>query len=193
MDPGIVPPLVFKCLNAHTERLWAAMPERRGGPVVRRCAVCGIDLPGGYTGKTCSPEHARFVVMKRQEAQAAHYRAVRGLAEFVPFSFWLEVQDWYRGAATAFQPPPRPRWPLFPDVPADWLTGFRVAYPPLERPEVTPGPAQFARPEEDIQLEARLRQRRVRYTPREPGPRTIVAPRSEYIGPFPPHELPRDR
>ena len=69
-----MPPLVFKCINAHTEKFWPA----ELAPVAKSaaCVVCCSELPDAFR-KTCSPACAKFVRDKRSEAHAAHNRAHR--------------------------------------------------------------------------------------------------------------------
>jgi hypothetical protein len=164
IDPGELPPLVFKCINAHTEKFWPA----ELAPVMKRpaCVVCGSDLPDAFR-KTCSPPCARFVQDKRNEAHAAHnrrHRLYRKAGGYVAFHFPIEAQPWYRGAATAFQPKPRPAWPLFGDVPAAWLDGFRAVYPTIERE-----PREESRPEPESEPIHRGRPRRSLGRPASPG------------------------
>lgn len=146
LDPGQPAPVVMRCLNAHTERLDTA--PAAGQPATLRptpqCAVCGVEIPrqvGAAMRKSCSDAHRRFIATKRAEAQAAHnrlHRVHRADAPFAPFRFIIEAQPWYRGAATAFQPPAAraalvvPTGPDFPEIPADWLSGFRSLYPTIE-------------------------------------------------------------
>lgn len=146
MDPGQPAPVVMKCRHGHSARLDKAPPV--GPPAVFRytpqCAVCGVEIPrqvGSAMRKSCSREHKIFIEVKRAEAQAAHvrrYKPQRKGTPFVPFRFIIEAQPWYRGAATAFQPPAPPAelvvpaGPDFPAIPAAWLDGFRRLYPTLE-------------------------------------------------------------
>lgn len=146
LDAGQPAPVVMKCGNGHTERLDTSPPV--ASPATFRstpqCAVCGVEIPrehGVQARKSCSLEHRRFIERKRGEAQAAHNRLNRSHrtdVPFVPFRFIIEAQPWYRGTATAFQPPaPRaaltvPTGPDFPEIPAVWLEGFRRLYPTLE-------------------------------------------------------------
>lgn len=140
LDPGMPAPVVMKCRNGHSERLDPAAPPDpqpstfRGSPC---CAVCGVEIPrakGVAPRKSCSPEHKRFVEVQRAEAVKAH-KVAGGRA---PFRFIIEAQPWYRGTASAFQPiPGRPELvlrsgPDFPEIPADWLEGFRRIYPEVE-------------------------------------------------------------
>lgn len=146
MDPGQPAPVVMRCQNGHTERLDtapAAGPPATFRPTPR-CAVCGVEIPrqvGAAMRKSCGLEHRRFIERKRAEAQATHvrlHRPQRAGTPFVPFRFVVEAQPWYRGAATAFQPPARraepaiPTGPNFPEIPAAWLEGFRRCYPTRE-------------------------------------------------------------
>ena len=148
LDPGQPAPVVMRCRHGHTARVspvqLSPSAEAAAQRVVPQCAVCGVEIPrvhGVQARKSCSSEHRRFIERHRAEAQAAHnrlHRVHRADAPFVPFRFIIEAQPWYRGTATAFQPPARrdelvvPTGPDFPEIPAVWLEGFRRLYPTLE-------------------------------------------------------------
>ncbi len=132
MDPGYPVPVVFKCVNGHSSRVSpvaaSLSAQAAAQRPVLRCAVCGVELTrqrGAAPRKSCSPEHKRFIEVKRAEAAKLHRATGDG-----PFHFLIEAQPWYRGAATVFRPPAPPTsWTLFPEIPADWLEGFRQVYP----------------------------------------------------------------
>ena len=187
LDPGQPAPVVMKCHNGHTERLditGAPAPPATFRPTPQ-CAVCGIEIPrqqGVQARKSCSLEHRQFIERKRAEAQAAHvrlHRSYRADTPFVPFRFIVEAQPWYRGSATAFQPPVRraavmiPTGPDFPEIPAAWLEGFRRLYPTREG---APAPPAIFPPLEDADESAALRFKTRRYrrrrelTPDQPVP-----------------------
>lgn len=169
LDPGMPTPIVVKCRNGHSQRLNTRIadstpPTRRETP---RCAVCGVEIPrqkGAAPRKSCSPEHKRFIEVKRAEARQLH-RGRTGA-----FHFPLELQPWYRGGVTAFKAPPRQVvtvWPLFPEIPTCWLEGFRALYPVLDEPEpVLPATFPPLEVEADALFSGVPRKRRPRGRPR---------------------------
>ena len=126
IDPDQPRPIIYKCPNAHSLRRRDIEAARPATPAVRLCAVCGIELGRGRrTGKTCSPEHGRFVARKRYEADQLYRKTAAGRAQ-LPFRFPLEQQPWYRGAVTAFKPAVRPAPSR--EMPEDWWRGYQRAY-----------------------------------------------------------------
>lgn len=133
IDDGQPRPMIFSCLNAHAVRREDLETVRPSGPrpadrkkSVKLCAVCGVLIPGGRRGqaKTCSEAHARFVIQKRNEAYLAWgklYKPWRRDAIRPPFTFLVEAQPWYRGAATVFLPAAA----VGRGIPADWWDGWQ--------------------------------------------------------------------
>ena len=123
IDPGEARPVIFTCLNAHhvrREDLEAAKPAASSA---RRCRVCGAAMRKGYS-KDCSPRCRRFVVDMRNQAYLAHLRrhgVHRKGGRWVPFTFIVETQPWYRGAAVAY----RAAEPVARLIPAAWWDGWQ--------------------------------------------------------------------